>query len=285
VSGERDLARAAPRIALDHRGLQRTVFRMQLDPRFAALLQARDPGALRSTGLAAAELALIEGIDLRAVAADPGDRRRTQFLRNVSSEFPLTLAVAPADVAQGFPGSSAFHDAVAAGGRLPLAFAAYLAQALAGAEHLVRALLELEMRLAHARRATPPPAPELPAQRVALAPEIELATLPEGTFAAASAIRSALDQRKPIVRPSERHWQDSETLLIQPQPSATPFALGSVHIERLAPAVADLLRQCRSAQSAQALVAYAEERGIDREDVLGVVESFRADGVLLGRLG
>jgi hypothetical protein len=276
-----DVEAAAP---LDHRALQRALFRMQLDPRFAAQLLDGDPEAQRSAGLGSAELRLLDGVDPRALEADAGGRRRRQFLHNVTSEFPLTLAVVAGDLLEGFSASPVFHRAVAQSEILPLAFAEYLTQVLPEGNWLPRALLELEVRLARARRSEAPACVPPPAGHVVLAEEIELARVREGTFATASAIRSALDQRRPIPSVRDATLAESETLLVQPQPRASAFALRSIHIERLPPAVADLLETCQSPQSKQALRAYADARGIDPKDLYDVVESFRADRVLLGSL-
>ncbi|HSJ98614.1 MAG TPA: hypothetical protein VLC53_16180, partial [Myxococcota bacterium] len=144
---------------MDHRRLQRALFRMQHDPTFAGRVRAGDPEASASTGLGSAELAWLRAADPIALAADREGRRAAQLLRNAASEFRLSLALGPAGDGDqawlaGFPRSSHFHRAVSAGTPLPLALATWAEQLAAGAPCAAfRALLALEAAMARARRA------------------------------------------------------------------------------------------------------------------------------------
>ena len=241
---------------IDHRRLQRALFRMQLDPGFA-------PGA----ELGPRERALLAAAHPAAISADAGGRRRAQFLHNVTSEFPLSLATAKdAGLAERFTGSREFHDAVVNDASLPLAFAEYLAAAAPGP------LVALETSLARARRARR----ALPALRpgeVALAPWAELLELPAGTLAAAERVRAALDAGAtvPIAAVDGR---GSETLLLRREPEPAPFRLASVEVELLSPALARLLERIAREREVSAA-------GLTRAELDEIVAGLVVDRVLV----
>src|SRR5262249_12871534 len=130
----------------NHRAVQRALFRMQLDPSFAARLRAGEADAQ----LGPAELALLRAADPIALSADRDLRRLGQFLRNVSEEF--TLSRAAGGSAEGFPSSPEFHDAVQFDRSLPLAFGRYAERCSASGLPAAQAFAALESALARARR-------------------------------------------------------------------------------------------------------------------------------------
>ncbi|MEX2207923.1 MAG: hypothetical protein WEF50_16985 [Myxococcota bacterium] len=234
---------------MDHRRVQRALFRMQLDPEFARRLRAGDAEASR--GLGAEELRLLRGADPSAVSADRDGRRRAQFLSNVSSELPLSIAVG-FDVA-GFTESNEFHDAVQTDASLPLALARYAHRCSGEEPRPLRALLELEGALARARREPRLGVAPRPGE-VVLAAWVFLETLPSGTLALAERVRAAIDadtELPALVLGSE----GEETLLVRCSPETSPFRLRAIEVERTSPALAGLLRAACEPASRAALAA------------------------------
>ena len=290
--------------AIDHRRVQRTLFRMQVDPRFAAAFFARDRAALASTGLGPREISLLAALDPVAVEADREGARRAQFLRNVAAEFELSAAVAGVAPALGelFAASPEFHAAAAEGARFSAAFAALAARVARQREdRLLAAIAALEAELARARRA-PPREIALAAGEVALAPRASLATLPAGTLDAAVRVRAALDARAQdaaATPPGDAvavsglpvdgaaafagtldDGGATETILVLARDRG-PHRLADVEPERLEPAVADLLRAAEKPLARAARDAFARARGVDPDDVEAFVADLLADGVLV----
>ena len=75
----------------DHRGIQRALFRMQMDPAFAAAVFANDAAALATTGLDEGDAALLRSADAAGVGADKDDKRKHQLLGNVASEYACSM--------------------------------------------------------------------------------------------------------------------------------------------------------------------------------------------------
>ncbi|MFI5314533.1 MAG: hypothetical protein ACHQ6T_02450 [Myxococcota bacterium] len=266
---------------MNHRGIQRALFRMQLDPRFAARVRARDSQALRSLPLAADELALVVAADPAALEADRDGRRRAQFLRNVASEFALSLAVAADESLAGeFCGSDEFHRAVAGDESLPLAFADYLSARLAGAGELVQALAGLESALARARRARRP-APRLAAGEVALAPWAELVSAPDGTLAAAARVRAALDRGDPTPKRVTVAGGRSERLLLRRAPEPAPFRLAEVEAERPSPELAALLARAAAPLDRASRARQAQRAGVSPAELEEIVAGLVAERILV----
>jgi hypothetical protein len=256
---------------MGHRRIQRTLFRMQLDPGFATRLRAGEAEASR--GLEPDELVLLRAADLVAISADRDGRRRAQFLANVSSEFPLSLAAGLC--ADGFPASEEFHEAVREDSSLPLALARYAKRCSVAQPPALRALVALESALVRARRALHSRRPPQPGERV-LAPWVSLETLPAGTLELAARIREALDAGKP---PPPLAFQASpdETLLVRSAPASRPLGLREVEVERLSPALAVLLRAALEPITRAALEAATSSTRAELDPIL---EELEADGVL-----
>jgi hypothetical protein len=276
---------------VNHRGLQRALFRMQLDPGFAARLRARERDAEVSTRLGPLELEWLRAADPAALSADREGRRRAQLLRNVAGEFALCTAVARApDWLDAFTASPHFHRAIARDESLPLAFAAYACERALHEPPTFASLVALESALVHARRA-PDLGVDVPRGIVALAPNASLLELAEGTFAWAAALREALDLHAPlppVPPPVERTapcralaTREREHVLIHAGPAPSPFALRDARAERLEPSVAAFLRACASGADANARADFCRERAIDPADLEAVIADFAADGILI----
>lgn len=265
---------------MNHRALQRALFRAQLDPRFAARVAAHEPEALHSAGLGTEELALLLAADPAALAADRGGRRREQFLRNVAGEFALSLAATNGGaLAAAFPESDEFHAAVTADASLPLAFARHLEARTAGASAAVRALVALESALARLRREASPP-PRLASGEVALAPWARLHDAPAGTLALAAELRAGLDRGDSTPKSVHVSETEREALLLRRAPETAPFRLPELELEALSPLLAELLGRARKPLGPAARAAFARGAGVAPAELEAVVAELVAERVL-----
>jgi hypothetical protein len=277
---------------MDHRRLQRTLFRMQHDPAFAAALRAGAPDAAASTGLGADDLGRLRAADPVALAADREGRRAAQLLRNVSSEFRLAAALGPAGDGDagwvgGFPRSREFHCAVSEGKALPLAFADW-AEALAARAPcaVFRALVALEAALARARRAGAPTAERaggapLPPGAVVRVAGARLVALPAGTHASAAALAPALDAGAPLpVLAVDEGARETLLVALDPGADARFGRLPALRVEPLPPRVADLLRRAERPLDRAGRAAFAAAHELDADEVEAVVAEYVAEGVL-----
>ena len=256
---------------MNHRQVQRTLFRMQLDPAFAARMRAGAPDV--TSDLGAGELRLLRDADPNAIAADRDGKRRRQFLANVSSEFGLSVA-AGLDV-EGFTSSAEFHDAVRSDASLPMSFARYAAGCTLAQPAPLRALVLLESALAQGRRGLRK-APEPRPGELALAGSATLVDAPGGTLRLAADLRAALDAGTALpafLLPLAAN----ETLLLRASPAASAFRLREVSVEHVSPALASLLRETLSPCSRRALGA---RLALSSGDLESVVDELVADGVL-----
>ncbi len=306
-----------PRGAALRARLQRTLFRMQLDPGFARRLLAREPAALASSGLDEGALALLLAADPRAIAADPGGRRRLQVLGNASSEFRATLAAGAHGVSADaflapFARSDELHGALAQGEPLPLAFGAWaVREARARGDRLLGALAALELALARLRRcpversAGGPDAPDAgaaagaapgadrlagaPLGTLALSARAAVLTLPAGTHAAAAALLATLaeDARAagaPPTRPALGPGEERLLLLAAPRPS--PLRLAEVSAEPLAPpADALFARLAAGPLGADERAGFARAHGAAPADLEGFLAAFAREGALVAAPG
>jgi hypothetical protein len=274
---------------MDHRRLQRALFRMQHDPAFAASLRHGDAAAAASTELGARELALLRGADPVALSADRDGRRTEQLLRNVSSEFRLARAVGPdgtgaASWLAEFPRSSHFHDAVCAGTPFALGFARFAERLAATApSRLFRALVALEAAMARARRASPE-RPSVVPGAVVRAGGVSLVDVPAKTHAAATALATAPGAGAPPLRDlPELDLRETETLLLAVDLDfdARFGRLRPVRVEPLTRLVAAFLRGAERPLDGPARAAFAAAHGLSTADVEAVVGDYVADGVLV----
>ncbi|MEZ4239072.1 MAG: hypothetical protein R3F59_23555 [Myxococcota bacterium] len=248
---------------VDHRRAQRVLFRMALDPGFAAdVFAGRAP-----TGLAAPADGWVRGVDPALLAADPGGRRRDQLLGNVALEFVHTVRAWPGVLA-GFPGSAAFHAAIAEDRPLPLAFAAHAAEVVPPGP--ARALLRLDAALAEARRVDRP----VPAGTTALAPGARLVTLPAGTLAAAEAVAAGRPAPAPDAGAEE---------LVAIGAVGPPGPEREVRVELVADGIAALLAALPLDEAG--LAAFAAAHELAGEALEEVLAGLRADGFVAAATG
>jgi uncharacterized protein (UPF0276 family) len=252
-------ARLEPPDGVDTRRVQRTLFRMLLSPTFA------DRVRTEGSGLPAREDGWLRRLDPLLLSADAGNRRRDQLLGNVALEFLRTVRAAP-PFHEEFVGSPEMHAALAADTPLSLAFAAFAARVLP--EGPWRAVLSLDTALAEARRA---PRTDAGGPGLRLAPGARVVTLPEGTLAAAQALQQ--DEHPGSVGPG------TEEVLVVARP-AGPHQEPDVHVEVLPDAIAELLRSLPL--DAAGLAAFGARHDATPDEVAGLVDGLRADGVVAG---
>lgn len=271
---------------IDHRRMQRTLLRMQLDAGFARALLAGEPEALRSTQLGTEELRLMRELDPVAIAADPFGRRRTQVLGNAASEYALTVATAERAAAlpglfEGFGSSAELHEALRDQGRLPLAFGAYaLRRARAAQQRTLAAFAELELALARLRRGSDAPR-ALRAGELVLGPRACSLALPAGTLARAERARAALDRDEPLPDfARDPQGSDPERALLLRAPRTSAHRLPEVSVEPLSEAVAALLEFLSRPRDRDARSDFARSRGAAPEELEAFAEALVADGVL-----
>lgn len=271
---------------IDHRRLQRTLLRMQLDGQFAARLLAGESAAVASTALGPAELGLLAAADPRAIAADRGDARRWQVLGNVAREFALSTAFAKvalegARLLEDFASSAELHAALAGEGSLPLAFADYAERRAAQlADPGLVALTRLESSMARLRRLRREQTRPGPGE-LALSERAELVLLPAGTFEQAQALRAALDRAAADLPRAARSSAGDETVLILARPALNPHALPELHVEALSPAVASLLEAARTPLGPGARAALARKLDASTAALEGFADELIAEGTLV----
>lgn len=270
---------------MDIRRLQRTLFRMQADPAFAAQLFADDEAAWNSTGLKEAERELLGGLDPAGVEADPGGRRRTQVTGNAASEYAATLAAASFvgvhDWLEGFPASPEFHRAIAEDDRLPFAFGDYsLRRATQTGCRELHAVASLEIELANLRRTKLATDPPLVAGDLRLSLNAHLLELPQGTHSWVEGLREAIATDTAAPAPTDFDEQRHETVLAFVRPAPSAHALHSVVVERLEPPTDSLLARTRHPFPAEARAQFAREAGSEPSDLEAFLEGWVEDGVL-----
>lgn len=271
-----------------HRELQRTLFRMQADASFARAIFAAEPDALATTGLAADDLALLTAVDPRAVRADPGGKRRAQIAGNATSEYLLTLAVAArdgGDFLNAFLAAPEFHAALAANGRLPLAFGDFAARyAQERADAPLAALVALEHGMASLRRAArrPGPAPKTGDMRLSAA--ARTLELPSGTLAWSVALRAALDAGRAATL-AELSAAATETVLLHLPEGAELHRLADVRLELLEPPADALMRRAANPLSPEERAAFARAHGAEPADLEAFLTPFIDEGVLVAGSG
>jgi len=261
---------------IDHRALQRALFRVQLDPSFADRVFAADEAALASLGLGERERAWLLDANPVAVRADKGAQRCAQLVGNLTTEFPRSVWALDGDPLT-FVASEEFHAAIAGDEPLPLAFGAWLARRLSG--RAAHALVELERAMARARRSVRS-VPPLQAGEVGLAAPCRLLSVPAGTHAWASSVGQALDAGRtpPAARLAAA---ERELLLLQADADAGPSGRRDVVVEPLEPAVARLLRRAQEPFDAVERAAFAEAEGARPEDLEVFVQSLVDERVLV----
>lgn len=278
---------------IDHRRLQRALFRLQLDEALATRVFAGAAADLDSLALSEAEVALLTAGGLAGVTADPGGRRRTQVLANASSEFTLSLAVAARlnqAYLQVFSRSPELHKAIRDDEPLPFAFASYarrIARSLG--EPALEALVDFEEALARVRRAH-----RGDSTRRASTADLDLPLhsllipLPVGVFGFAEGLRLAIDRQQPLPVTPGIPPAPTELVLAVPRPAESVHLLAEVHAERLQPPTDELFRRIAGATAERPFDAaerarFAREQGAEPEDLEAFVDTLVSDGLLVRR--
>lgn len=265
---------------MNHRAIQRTLFRMLLDEGF----RARALAGKELDHLSERERAIVTGASPTALSADRDGKRRGQVIGNLVGEFVLTHAVAPRAVVrrgfpQGFFTTPGFHQAVMADRRLPLAFADYVeAQARESDDVAFASFAALECAMARARREAWGGEPE-----GALAPQVALVELPDGTVAAAEAFRAALDRGQPPQSPDSLGAGSArETVMTVGRPAENPRALPEVAVEVLEDAVAAVVQAAAAGPLVRARRdELARSFEVETAELDEFLESLVEDGVLI----
>lgn len=251
-----ELRSRPPADDVDHRGLQRTLFRMSLDPAFAAEVRAGG-GDVHPW---------LRAIDPDLLAADPGGRRRDQLLGNVALEFLHTARAAP-QIVDGFIGAPEFHAAIRDDQPLPLAFASYAARALPPGPS--RQVLALDAAMAEVRRCDARDPRGRPPAAVDLHPSARLVGLAAGTTTAAEALRDG--------RAAEPPGDGTEWVLIVGRGPPGPDR--PLHIEGVPDGIAELIRALPLDD--HGLAAFADRFALALPDVEALVAELVAEGILV----
>lgn len=254
---------------IDHRRLQRTLFRAQMDPAFAAEILASD----------APEWKLLQKASRAGMTADPHGTRRLQVLGNAMLEFRLSLASAddPRGRLESFASSPEFHAAIEHDRPLPLAAGAYLVRVLAG-QSWPHALAQLELNLAEIRRAPLGPTP--PRGHWQRAHRARIMHLPVGTLARATAVQAALHagQACPPAPPQD---SDVEALLLHAPAPEHRWKLADAIPEEVNEAVAALFHAASEPLDQDALEQFAHGYGATEADLLPLLHDYAQDGALV----
>lgn len=268
----------SPATQHDTAGLQRALFRMQLDPGFATQLLANQAQAVASTRLEAPDLALLQAVDPVALSADRDGRRASQLLGNLAGEFPRCCALLGARSGPGRPEPAAFlahpafHEAIADDRPLPLAFAGWLEE-LVEQEPSLGPLVALESAMARGRRELRSQAAPQPGQ-LALSTTCRVLDLPAGTHAWAMLFEDGKIPPAPALNGQR------ESLLIQASAEVELSGRRSVSAERLEPAVAGLLQRLAQPAELEQLADYAAQLGASLDELRSFAAELTRDGIL-----
>ena len=255
---------------IDHRLLQRTLFRAQMDPAFAAEVRAStDP-----------RLALLRAASSAGITADPRGTRRLQVLGNATLEYRLCLASCddPRGRLEAFASSPEFHAAIEQDQPLPHAAGSYLQRVFAE-QPWPAALAKLEAQLARLRRA--PDGPQPPAGCWQRSHRACVVRLPAGTLAYAAAIQQALHAGQPCPAAPAPPSGETEALLLHAPPSTHRWKLADAIPEEVNEAVAALFERAGEALDEAALEAFAAAYGARAEDLLPLMHDYARDGALV----
>lgn len=256
---------------IDHRRLQRTLFRAQMDPSFAAEVLASE----------APEWELLRQASRAGMTADPRGTRRLQVLGNATLEFRLSLASAddPRGRLESFAGSPEFHAAIEHDRPLPLAAGAYLVRVLAD-QPWPHALAQLELNLAEMRRAPLGPTP--PRGHWQRAHRARVVHLPVGTLAHAAAVQAGLHAGQPCPpAPPQDSDAETEALLLHAPVPEHRWKLADAIPEEVNEAVAALFERAQDPLDEVALEQFAQGYGASASDLLPLMQDYAQDGALI----
>ena len=260
----------------DHRALQRALFRVQLDERFAERVFGRDEEAVASLELEERELSWLLEADPAAVRADRGQERRAQLIGNLTTEFSRSVWALEQDPHE-FVYSDDFHTAITQDESLMLAFGNWLVALVPDSSEL-SGLVDLEREMARARRSTRV-LPAMSAADILLAAACRVLSVPVGTHDWAVEIGVALEsERRPKTAAIDR--SESEFVLIQ---AGAPTVSGrrDVSVELLEPAVARLLDRAHTPLGKEERADLASSEGASPADLEDFIQTLVADGILV----
>ncbi len=272
---------------MDHRLIQRTLFRMQLDSNFANQIRERNAAALSTTGLEADDLEWLISADWIAVSADPGGRRLSQLIGNVVAEYACSVSLAVdelgmTDVAAAFASSPEFHVAISCDRSLPIEFGGYLARRFGEREDRpIDSVLAYERVMVDARRA-PRTAPVPACGEVVLAGSARIIGLKSNTFDRVRAFREDGSTASSVKGTGIRSVR--EKLLITTGERPHPGALHAVDVEVLSDSVAEILSLAEKPLGPADRAKLAEKRDVEPEELDDFFRGLIAEGLLVGSL-
>lgn len=273
---------------IDHRRLQRVLFRMQLDPHFCGALLAGEEKARQSSGLGDLELSWLRNAGRAAITADKDGKRTGQVLGNITLEYRTSIAVAAAvgagdRFAEDFFADEIFHQAMMRGERLPIVFGRYAARRAQEAAHpLLVDAVEIDRTLVEARRANRACATPSPRARWRTAAHVRVIAVRDGTHEFLTNLRSAVDRGRradPIPSHLAHESKDKESLLVTAK-SVSRHRVRDVAVERLEPAVADLIGRAELGLDDLAIRELSERWDTPADDLMAFAQSLADDGIL-----
>ena len=244
--------------------LQRMIVRMMYDPNLVEEVYSGNP----VDGLDDHARDLLCASDRRAWGSDP--YRRARSLRALLEEFPVSAALAGVEQLDAFFSDAAFHEAIANGGSLALAFGNWVSRFAGPVAHL-------EVALARVRRA-----PEPQGVGIVSAPTVAIVRIPQAVFEHAQSIRSQLgpDPVNTLVNGSFKPAmgvQEGPTVALLVE--ATPD--GAVSIAGASEALAALLEFAAQPRSFNDMVACANRLGAGPDEDTALIESFLGEELLI----
>jgi hypothetical protein len=273
---------------IDHRRLQRVLFRMQLDPHFCGALLAGDERAVRSSGLGTLELSWLKNAGRAAITADKDRKRSGQVLGNITLEYRTSIAVAVAvgvgdRFAEDFFADDLFHQAMMRGERLPIVFGRYAERRAQESAHpLLIDAVQIDRTLVDARRADRERSTPIPNAEWHSAAHVRVIAVHDGTHEFLTNLRSAVDRGRradPIPSRLAHETKDKESLLVTAKP-VSQHRVRDVAVERLEPAVADLIGRAEFGLDDVAIRELATRWDTTTDDLRAFAQSLADDGIL-----
>lgn len=273
---------------IDHRRLQRVLFRMQLDPRFCGALLAGDEKARQSSGLGDIELSWLRNAGRAAITADKDGKRSGQVLGNITLEYRTSVAVAAAvgvgdRFAEDFFADDLFHQAMMRDERLPIVFGRYAARRAHEAAHpLLVDAVEIDRTLVDARRADRERVEPSPDAKWRTAANVRVIEVHDGTHEFLTNLRAAVDRGRradPIPSHLSHVEKEKESLLVTAK-VVSKHRVRDVAVERLEPAVADLIGRAEHGLDDAAIHELSVRWDTPTDDLWNFARSLAEDGIL-----
>lgn len=270
---------------IDHRRLQRVLFRMQLDPRFCDDLLAGTAKAVKSSGLSERELGWLRKAGHAAITADKDKKRAGQVLGNITLEYrtSITVAIAVGDrLREDFFADDLFHDAMMNGERLPIVFGRYAARRAQESAHpLLIDAVAIDRVLVDARRGDAERRSANPSAQWRLAAHVRTVVVRDGTHEYLTALRAAVDRgrRADPIPPHLAHVEKTTETLLVTAKTVAKHRVREVLVERLEPAVADLIASAERGLDDDAIRELAARWETPADDLMAFAQSLADDGI------